>query len=60
MTGYYPSRTGMQFVPVGDLEPVGLSTKFKLLPEVILVYIYYLWHAVNTLYIYIYSLSLNL
>ena len=34
MTGYYPSRLGMQFVPVNDLEPVGLSTKFKLLPEV--------------------------
>ena len=34
MTGYYPSRLGMQFVPVNDLEPVGLSTKFTLLPEV--------------------------
>ena len=33
MTGYYPIFTGGQFVPTQELEPVGLPTKFKLMPQ---------------------------
>lgn len=33
LTGYYPIHTGMQFLPLADTEPIGLPTKFKLLPQ---------------------------
>ena len=32
-TGYYPSLTGGQFIILQSLEPVGIPTKFKILPE---------------------------
>ena len=32
-TGYYPSLTGGQFILLQSLEPVGIPTKFKILPE---------------------------
>ena len=33
LTGYYPYRTGYQFMPPNNNEPVGLPTSFKILPE---------------------------
>merc|ERR1711936_1144106 len=33
LTGYYPYRTGYQFIPPNNNEPVGVPTNFKLLPE---------------------------
>jgi len=33
LTGYYPYRTGYQFIPPNNMEPVGLPTSFKILPE---------------------------
>lgn len=33
LTGLYPSKTGTQFIPPNNMEPVGLSTDFKLMPE---------------------------
>merc|ERR1719369_2683478 len=33
LTGYYPYRTGYQFIPMNNMEPVGLPTSFKILPE---------------------------
>merc|ERR1719369_117411 len=33
LTGYYPYRTGLQFIPPNNNEPVGLPTSFKILPE---------------------------
>ena len=35
LTGYYPSRTGYQFMPPNNMEPIGLPTSFNLLPEYI-------------------------
>ena len=34
MTGYYPSRVGRQFAAINVLNPVGIPTNFKLLPQV--------------------------
>jgi len=33
LTGFYPSKTGSQFSSANNMEPVGLSTEFKLMPE---------------------------
>ena len=33
LTGYYPIHTGLQYIPLSSTEPVGLPTKFRLLPE---------------------------
>jgi len=40
MTGYYPIHVGAQFMPIATCEPVGLPTKFKLLPQYLKEYGY--------------------
>ena len=33
MTGYYPIHTGNQFLPLTTLQPAGVPTKFRFLPQ---------------------------